>query len=98
MFRCERGLCPRNEILGGGSEGGRSPPPSVLGFGEQTRQLAEGLRDARAIPGGELAVHEMDAPVASRGQIGTGLEVGQVRLPEAKRLIGEKDDLGRRLL
>src|SRR5262249_11684924 len=32
MFRSERGLCPRNRSLGGGSEGGRSPPPSnVLG-------------------------------------------------------------------
>src|SRR5215472_9112139 len=30
MFRSERGLCPRNRILGGGSEGGRGPPPSVL--------------------------------------------------------------------
>src|SRR5215467_3887189 len=30
MFRSERGLCPRNRIPGGGSEGGRSPPPSVL--------------------------------------------------------------------
>src|SRR5262249_39801999 len=31
MFsRSERGLCPRNRILGGGSEGGRCPPPSVL--------------------------------------------------------------------
>src|SRR5499425_327275 len=30
MFRPERGLCPRNRIPGGGSEGGRSPPPSVL--------------------------------------------------------------------
>src|SRR5215831_14645520 len=29
-FRSERGLCPRNRILGGGSEGGRCPPPSVL--------------------------------------------------------------------
>src|SRR5262249_23005508 len=85
MFRCERGLCPRNGTLGGGSEGGRSPPPSVLGAGEQTRQLVQGLRDAWAIPGGELAVHEMDAPVASRGKIGTGLEVGQVRLPETIR-------------
>src|SRR5215472_13942489 len=28
--RSERGLCPRNRILGGGSEGGRCPPPSVL--------------------------------------------------------------------
>src|SRR5262249_39809530 len=31
IFRSERGLGPRNRILGGGSEGGRSPPPSVLG-------------------------------------------------------------------
>src|SRR5262245_66626496 len=30
MFRPERGFCPRNRIPGGGSEGGRSPPPSVL--------------------------------------------------------------------
>jgi len=29
-FRSERRLCPRNRILGGGSEGGRCPPPSVL--------------------------------------------------------------------
>src|SRR5262252_6178090 len=28
--RSERRLCPRNRILGGGSEGGRCPPPSVL--------------------------------------------------------------------
>src|SRR5499425_3760674 len=30
MFRPERGLCPRNRIPGGGSEGGRSPPPNHL--------------------------------------------------------------------
>ena len=30
MFRSERGLCPRSRIPGEGSEGGRSPPPSVL--------------------------------------------------------------------
>src|SRR5262249_55159505 len=30
MFRSERGLCPRNRIPGGGSEGGRSSPPRVL--------------------------------------------------------------------
>src|SRR5215468_5909904 len=30
MSRSERGLRPRNRILGGGSEGGRCPPPSVL--------------------------------------------------------------------
>src|SRR5215475_13602623 len=34
MFRSERGLCPRNRILGGGSEGGRCPPPSVLARGD----------------------------------------------------------------
>src|SRR5262249_49179826 len=28
--RSERGLCPRNRILGRGSEGGRCPPPTVL--------------------------------------------------------------------
>src|SRR5215831_16408118 len=28
--RSERGLCPRNRNLGGGSEGGRCPPPSIL--------------------------------------------------------------------
>jgi quercetin dioxygenase-like cupin family protein len=28
--RFERRLCRRNEILGGGSEGGRSPPPSQV--------------------------------------------------------------------
>src|SRR5215470_8224153 len=27
MLRSERGLCPRKRILGGGSEGGRCPPP-----------------------------------------------------------------------
>src|SRR5215467_13347785 len=30
MFRSERGLCPRNRIPGGGSEGGRSSSPSFL--------------------------------------------------------------------
>jgi hypothetical protein len=35
----ERGLRPRQRILGGGSEGGRSPPPSVLG-GEEASMRA----------------------------------------------------------
>src|SRR5215831_18557138 len=34
MLSSERGLGPRNRILGGGSEGGRCPPPSVLARGD----------------------------------------------------------------
>src|SRR5215813_14119100 len=40
MFRCERGLCPRNRILRGGSEGGRCPPPSVLGLASLDDRVA----------------------------------------------------------
>src|SRR5262249_61570699 len=98
MFRGECGLCPRTRILGGGSEGGPSPPPSILGAGEQTRQLAQSVRDARAIPGGELAVHEMNAPVAAGRQSRTGLEGGQMRPPEAIQVAGQNDKLQRRHL
>src|SRR5262249_39578931 len=42
MFRFERGLGPRNRILGEASEGGRRPPPSYLVARDQA--LAENVR------------------------------------------------------
>ena len=41
MFRCERGLCPRNRTRGEVSEGGRSPPPNLMDIFIQ--QVVSGL-------------------------------------------------------
>src|SRR5215469_4709583 len=37
MFRSERGLCPRHRILGGGSEGGATPPSECPRKGDDMR-------------------------------------------------------------
>src|SRR5215470_19821131 len=85
MFRSERGLCPRNRILGGGSKGdltrsssrvGRAaarlelrPPPSVLGGEVDEGEAAEGAED--------LALHALDggsrASLKAQGEIGIGV-------------------------
>src|SRR5215813_2766703 len=64
MFRSERGLCPRNRVLGGGSEGGRSPPPRVLASTALPRRdLLPEVGGARAAI---AALEGGDGPVASR--------------------------------
>src|SRR5262250_1657956 len=64
MFRSKRGLYPRNRILGGGSEGGRSPPPRILTSPALPR------RDLLLEVGGEraaiAALEGGDGPVAPR--------------------------------
>src|ERR1700686_2766270 len=42
---------------------------------EKARQLAERLRDARAVPGGELAVDQVDAALAHRRDVRVRVEV-----------------------
>src|SRR5262245_47469057 len=56
MLRFERGLRPRNPRLGGGSEGGRRPPPSVLAALGRIRAPAHG--DQRLLIVEDIHVHE----------------------------------------
>src|SRR5215467_8528004 len=71
MFRSERGLCPRSRIPGGGSEGGRSPPPSVLAVTEPMAADCEYVVVGSGAGGGTVA-----ARIAEAGRSVILLEAG----------------------
>src|SRR5215471_3652430 len=77
MFRSERGLYPRNRILGGGSEGGRCPPPSFLAreglLLPELPRAADGVRDRGLGPLRLLGIEIDDG--AAEGH-GLGLQAG----------------------